>query len=363
MDLSTIRETAKKYEVPVEDVLFIAINLNGVDFDCDYNRMRTPFRLADKNIFQYAKNRDELNYYLALPIIKNSPFKIIGNILWLRDEIIGEAEDPKEDICDSHYPRRKGTSLNINPNTRTSCHGCKFCYSDYQVPHDRKQLRTENDLRQFFQNWIAGQGVNDLSHLIQVSVVTGCYENGNELCDFLLKLKKVLSDYYFQGKIFYLGSQLDTKEKLNRIKEIKPVGVCFSIENFERRNILKKEKRANDLDNLRYCMDIAIQLGYEINFSYILGLESLQIVDYYFDKFKFYINKFPTINILQMHKNFPNTLITEGGDSLEYYLKARRKIENIFADTDMRPLIWEDYRGLWYLTFNGEPLKGVRFPY
>jgi hypothetical protein len=194
-------------------------------------------------------------------------------------------------------------------------------------------------------------------------VVTGCYESGNELGDFLLKLKKVLSDYHFQGKIFYLGSQLDTKEKLNRIKEVKPIGICFSIENFERRGLLKKEKRVNGLEHLQYCMDIAIQLGYEVNFSYILGLESLQVIDYYFNEFKGHINKFPTINILQMHKNFSDKLITEGGDDIEYYLKARRKIENIFADTDMRPLVWEDYRGLWYLTFNGEFLEGIRFPY
>jgi hypothetical protein len=37
MDLNTIQEAAKRHELPVEDVLFIAINLSGVDFDCEYN--------------------------------------------------------------------------------------------------------------------------------------------------------------------------------------------------------------------------------------------------------------------------------------------------------------------------------------
>lgn len=118
LDINVIARLAEKYSVPLEDVLFIALNINGVNFECDYNRMRMAFHLADSNLFDYAKQRGELDYYFALPVNQNSPFAITGDVLLLQNAVIGQAIGPTEDICDSHYPRRKGTSLNINPNSR-----------------------------------------------------------------------------------------------------------------------------------------------------------------------------------------------------------------------------------------------------
>jgi len=362
LDINVIARLAEKYGVPLEDVLFIALNTNGVNFECDYSRMRMAFRLADNVLFDYAKQRDELDYYFALPINSNSPFSIINNILLLQNVVIGQAISPTEDICDSHYPRRKGTSLNINPNSRTSCYGCQFCYTAYQVPHDRKKLKTDSDLRDFFEDWMAEYGLTNLSNLIQISVVTGCYENSDELCQFLRALKSVLTEYQFNGRIFYLGSQITTKEQLIGLAEIQPFGICFSMETFERRDLLRKNKRAVSLQDICGLMDLARELGYEANFSYIVGMESLLIMKYHFGHFKNHVNKFPTINTLQMHKYHQAILMAPGAHRLEYYLNARQFLEQLFADTSMRPLVWEDYRSLWFLTFNKEPLHGIRIP-
>ena len=112
LDINVIARLAEKYTVPLEDVLFIALNTNGINLDCDYNRMRTAFRLADSNLFSYAKQRGELDYYFALPVNQKSPFVLVDNTLLLQDTVIGQTIGQTEDICDSHYPRRKGTSLN-----------------------------------------------------------------------------------------------------------------------------------------------------------------------------------------------------------------------------------------------------------
>ncbi len=189
LTIESVARLAERYHIPLEDVLFIALNINGVNLECDYNRMRMAFRLADSKLFEYAKQRGELDYYFALSVNQDSPFAIIDNVLFLQNTVIGQAIGPTEDICDSHYPRRKGTSLNINPNSRTSCHGCQFCYTAYQIPYDRKRLKTGSDLREFFENWMAKYGLTDLSHLIQVSIVTGCYESGEAVCRFLRVLK------------------------------------------------------------------------------------------------------------------------------------------------------------------------------
>ena len=362
LTIESVARLAERYHIPLEDVLFIALNINGVNLECDYNRMRMAFRLADSKLFEYAKQRGELDYYFALPVNPDSPFAIVDNILLLQDTVIAQAIGPTEDICDSHYPRRKGTVLNINPNSRTSCHGCQFCYTAYQIPYDRKRLKTDSDLRDFFEDWMNKYSLTDLSHLIEIAVVTGCYESGEAACQFLLTLKKVLREYRFNGKIFYLGSQITTQEQLRSIAEIQPFGICFSLETFERRELLRKDKRALNLQDACESMDFARSLGYEVNFSYIVGIEPLRVMEYHFDCFREHINKFPIINTLQLHKYHQATLRNPEAHRLEYYLNARQILERIFGQTSMRPLVWEDYRSLWFLTFDKEELHGIRTP-
>lgn len=362
LNIQLIGRLAERYNVPLEDVLFIALNVNGVSFECDYNRMRMAFRLADNELFKYARERSEFDYYFALPINPKSPFILIDNMLFLHNTLIGQAIGPTEDICDSHYPRRKGTSLNINPNSRTSCHDCQFCYTAYQISRDKKRLKTESDLRNFFEDWMFRYDLPNLSHLIQVSAVTGCYENSDELSQFLLTLKRVLTDYQFAGKIFYLGSQITTKEQLDRLVPIQPFGICFSLETFERRDLLRDKKRSVSLLSACESMDIARELGHEVNFSYIASLESLDVMEYHFRCLRNHINKFPTINTLQIHKYHQATLMDPDARHLDYYLNTRQILEKLFAQTSMRPLVWEDYRSLWFLTFNKEPLYGIRVP-
>ena len=362
LNINTIAQPAERYSIPLEDVLFITLNVNGVDFECGYNRMRMAFRLADSKLFEYAKRRGELDYYFALPVNQDSPFAIVDNILSLQNTVIGQAIGPTEDICDSHYPRRNGTVLNMNSNSRTSCHGCQFCYTAYQIPYDRKRLRTDGDLREFFEDWMDKYGLTDLSHLIEIAVVTGCYESGEAVCRFLLTLKRVLQEYKFSEKIFYLGSQITTQEHLRSIGEIQPFGICFSLETFEHRELLRKDKRVLSLQDACESMDFARSLGYEVTFSYIVGMESLRVMEYHFNHFREHINKFPIINTLQLHKYHQATLRDLEAHRLEYYLNTRLILERLFGPTEMRPLVWENYRSLWFLTFGKEELHGIRKP-
>jgi hypothetical protein len=363
LDIKELARLSQLYNVPREDALFIALNTSGVNFQCGYNRIRTALRLENDNVlFGCAMARKELDYYFALPINKGSAFTVKNNLLLLRDVVIGRLIGLTEDICDSHYPRRNGTSLNINPNSRTSCRGCDFCYTAYQVPCDRKKLKNKKDLEIFFENWMREHDLTDLSHLIQVSLVTGCYDNSRDLCRFLLTLKQTLNVYRFNGTIFYLGSQITQKEELRRLAVIKPFSVCYSLETFERRDLLRDKKRSLDLNMARALMDFAMGLGYAVSFSYIIGIEPLGVVESHFERMRENVNKFPIINTLQMHKYHKSSLADPSASDLEYYLKARKLFERIFSNTDMRPLVWENYRSLWFLMFDKEPLYGIRIP-
>ena len=364
INIDTIERLADKFDVPLEDALFISMNTQGVSFECDYNRMRMAFRLDDSKLFAYAKGRNEMEYYFALPVIKDSPFVLNkDNRVMLENTVIGQAVGVTEDICDSNYPRRKGTSLNINPNTRTGCHGCAPCYTGYQVPHDRKRLEGEADLEEFFEEWMAKYGFTSLSHLIQVSVVTGCYKCNKAVSSFLLLLRQVLKKYAFTGRIFYLGSQVITRDQLEILVEAQPLGICYSLETFERREeLLRKDKASLTLQDACDSMDNAMELGFEVNFTCIVGLESLKTMEYHFRHFSQHINKFPTINTLQLHKMHASDIIHSSARRLMYFLEARKMLEEIFLSTNLRPLVWEDYRSLWFLKFGNESLLGIRTP-
>lgn len=363
INLEKVVKLAGDYNVPVEDVLFVALNIYGVNFQCNYNRMRMGLSTIDKNIFNYSHNIGVKNFYFALPINQNSPFSIIGSQLLFDGRVIADAINPSEDFCDSNYPRRNGTVLNINPNSRTSCRGCKFCYTGYQIPRDQKRMACEADIVEFFEDWMQSSGINNLESLIQVAVVTGCYNSNDDLSNFLLTLKKVLNHYKFNGEIFYLGSQITNKETLEKLVSIQPFCYCLSLECFENRDFLLRDKKGDlTIEQAFNLMSFAKRLGHRVNFSYVLGLEPLLTVEKYFLLSKQYINSFPIVNTLQIHKYHSVSLLTPEAVNIEYFFEARKKIETIFLDTDMRPREWENYRSLWFLKFENEVLKEIRTP-
>lgn len=59
LNIDVIARLSKQYKMPLEDVLFIALNVHGVKLDCEYGRIRMDFRLADSELFGCAKEREE----------------------------------------------------------------------------------------------------------------------------------------------------------------------------------------------------------------------------------------------------------------------------------------------------------------
>ena len=364
INLERIRNLSRIHNLPIEDIMFIALNFYGINFSCNFNRMRMGLHVMDNQMFKLAKQMKSEDFYFALPINSKSPFSVVDNsLLALDGKIIGDVINPSEDYCDSNYPRRNGTVLNINPNARTSCRGCKFCYTGYQIPRDKKKIACEADVREFFEDWMDINKLTDLSHLIQVAVVTGCYNSSEKLCNFLLMLRKVLNDYQFSGEIFYLGSQIISKRILKELISIQPFCYCVSLECFERREDLLRDKKRNlTLSKAYQLMEYAKNCGHRVNFSYIVGLESLGTVEEYFSFILQFITSFPIVNIIQIHKYHNNELLDPGAHVIEYFIKARKIIEKIFMNSIMRPRVWENYRSLWFMQFGNEILNDIRTP-
>ncbi|HEY0087865.1 MAG TPA: hypothetical protein VGB37_03420, partial [Candidatus Lokiarchaeia archaeon] len=278
--------------------------------------------------------------------------------------LIGRALGVTEDFCDSSYPRRGGTVLNINPNTRTSCRGCKFCYTAFQLPRDKERMLSEDKLRSFLVKWMKKFDIDDLSHLIQLAIVTGCFLSEQKVVNFLKMAKNVLNEFLFKGELFYFGSQIKSEKALLELEETRPLGICFSLECFDNENrkyLLRDVKRELHLDTIKKILILANNMGVRTNFSYIIGLEPLETIKKGFYEFLPYINSFPIVNTFQAHKG-QKLLRYNEADEIDYYIKARKIIEDVFIQSNIRPRPWENYRSLWYLKFGKEFLDDIRTP-
>ena len=144
------------------------MNLSGLNATDDLDQVRFALKLDINNgLFDLASKKSIENYYFALPLKSESNYHINDNRLMFKDEmIVGEVGTLTEDFCDSSYSRRGGTVLNVNPNTRTSCRGGKFCYTAYQTARDKIKLTDRKSLEEFFDKWLLSHELSDLSHVL-----------------------------------------------------------------------------------------------------------------------------------------------------------------------------------------------------
>lgn len=350
------------YNVPPEDILFLDLNLSGARFHLPYSRIRFEFLPEYRPYFRISMERNIKKYFFPLPTSQSSNYYIEDDYLKMNREILGKVKGTTEDTCDSSYSRRNGTVLNLNPNSKSLCHGCKFCHTIQQTARDGTCLFTSSEFRLFLKKWIQENFLPDLSNLIQVALITGCFGSENKVVKYLKIIKKVLNEYKFNGELLYYGSEIVSNKALDELKEVEPFALCLSLECFENRDtMLRDTKRNISIENARNILSRAKENGFKSNFSYILGIESLESMEKLFKGIYSFINRFPIINVFQIHRG-QEKLRHPDAWKIEYYMKARKMLENLFVETDMRPRPWENYRGLWYLQFGESILDGIRTP-
>lgn len=344
---------SKRFGIATEDILFIDINMSGINVDIDADRVRFYVKLL------FGQNGQ---YFCALQVRRDSKYLIRNGILYFENECIGEVSRFEIDFCDTYYMRRNSTVLNINPKSRIDCQGCKFCYTSHQKFRNIIDLTIKDNLDNFLKDWMATYNTTDLSNLYQIAVVSGCFPNENSVVEFLLDLNDKAKKMNFKGEIFYLGSQIQTSKALNTLRKIPNFAYCITLECFkDRDNFLKKSKSTFNVDQIKEVMKESVKLNFRTNFTYIVGLEELEKMQVGFMEFVEYTNSFPIINIFQEHQ-YQVGLRKDEALNIEFYLKARKLIEDIYVKTEMRPQAWEVCRSLWYTTFANEELEGIYLP-
>lgn len=362
-NLSEALLLSEYYTIPLEEILFLDFSLNGIEFSFSYPRIRFKFIPEHKSWFKDSIQRGIKSYFFALPTSSKSTYCIKNKRLIINGRALGRVGKVEEDTCDSSYLRRKRTVLVFNPLSKSLCHGCKFCHTITQTPQDRKSLISKDEVRNFFGSWLDNQNLIDLSHLIQVSMVTGCFGSEKKVLEYLKMLRGILTRFGFKGTLFYYGSEITSEKGLEELKKISPFILCLSVECFADRGIiLKSAKGRLAFEDIKRILLKARECELGVRFSYILGIEPLELMEINFVRLLPYINVFPVINVFQVHNGQENLRFHEARE-IEYYLEARKIIERIFMNTTMRPNPWENYRSLWYLNFGKEQLNEIRTPF
>jgi len=326
-----IKDIEKTVLIPLEEIVAMDLNLSGVAVNRPYKRVRFNLLINDKHPLLFSLENNELSLY-----------NIQQSKLFFNDIFLFDISDLVEDSCEVFYTRKNGKVLCFNPNSRSSCNGCRFCYPP--TSHDERQI-SSNMLLSAFEEWLQKNQLTDLSHLEQVAVVTGCFKSEQMIIDYLFKLRETLSALSFQNEILYFGIISDFGN-IDLLSKIKPLQLCFTIECFENREKILLKNKNLDIDYLKEIMKKSVELGITTTFSYILGLDSLTSIQKKMFLLKDFVTAFPIVSLFQTD-DVRLQYRHADANNLYYYLQSRKNIENIFANTTLKPNSWNNYRSLW----------------
>jgi len=345
-------QLAETFRIPIEEVFLIALNGCGLNATLKDDRVRFVLRLPSGNEFFFAVcvNTGPTPFYLSDS----------GHIC-LAGASIASVVRLERDTCDSTYFRRRGTELTLNSNARSLCAGCTFCGTYSLNAKDQQPLITSDELRRYFTSLLSIQGLEDLSHLVRVTLCTGCFPNETNVLDHILMVRDVLAEYGFAKRIRYIGAQIGLQGLKVLKRHMDTFSLSYTVECFTRRaQLLHPVKSQRSLEGINEILSEAHSLEFASNFLYVMGLDTLEDAEAGFLLLKNAITRFPILQILQRYTRIRAECGTPAAQDIAYFLTARQMVERVYGDCPLRPRVWENYRGLWYLTYGQKTLHCLR---
>lgn len=350
-DSNRLRDLATSYNIPVEDIILLTLNLAGVRSPHDYARMRCIIELgadSEDHFFTIVAGRRD-----------DSPFFLTSDALFFNDQQVASVRNLEDDDCVLGYYRCNKTVLTLNSNSRSRCTGCAFCHTSLQDSSDPKMTEAKS-LRAFASQLAEPSG--DLMHLSKVTVCTGCFHSEADALRHLTLVRDVFCDFGFDGTMHFISSIVQCDAALDYIAaKLAPFQLTCSIECFTRRaEVLRPSKARISLDDFAAVLERARLRRIAVNFTYVAGIDDYPEMIEGFEKFAPLVTRFPLINGFQPHTPVMDRLLARGAEKIEFHLRARKDIESIFLPTQLRPQSWECYRSFWFYRFAEEPISGPR---
>jgi hypothetical protein len=349
VSVSSVRALAERHEVPVEDVLLIAVNLWGVSSAHQRHRARVTVRLS---------SRPEVAWMAIVPLnARRSPFSLRGLDLFLGEERVGQVGGIDTDEALGGYFRDNGRAATLNPNGRSRCVGCAFCPNTLEAAADPR-LSEETDLNALLAAMGELHPLGTLSGVREVTVSTGCFEREDAAVEHLMALRTTLGKHRSSPRIGLLTSVVRSPQALGRISElVAPFVLRLTAECFDRRDLLLKASKARlRPEEMPPILRAAQHAGLSTSFTYVVGLDSVEEMRRGVESLIGHVDEFPNFQVYQAHNSIMEVLRAPGSGVLDFYLRARTELERIVGSSGLRPKPWECYRSLWYFTFAGERL-------
>lgn len=354
LTIDTLKMYSEKYDIPFTDVMLIALNRYGLCANITDKRLRFKLKPSTCTMF----------FYLAVCVnTYDSPFTINdNNILCMNGEELGRIFDIEKDTCDATYFRRDKTELTLNSNMRSQCKGCTFCGTYNLDPDDRVDMSTDEKIAEFIQGYLKINNMKDLSNLVRVTICTGCFFNEMQLVEHIISVYRVFRQYGFTKRIRYIGSQIKSEEAMQKIEDMIPYfSLSLTVECFSKREVrMRKEKASLNMDNIQKILTRSLAHNFSTNYLYIVGLDDLSIMQSGVELLLNSINRIPIFQVMQNYVKKHENERAEAAKTLDYYLQARKFIEKTFANTTMKPRTWENYRSLFYTTYQNNPLECIK---
>jgi hypothetical protein len=347
--LSDVEALAIRHGVPVEDVLLIAINLHGVSSSQEKHRARIAVRLT---------TRPSVAWTVIVPLnAKASPFQLQGDVLLLGGDAVATVDQVAADEAVGGYFRDEGRAATLNPNARSRCVGCAFCPNTLEAAADPR-LAEERKLGELLLAMTEQHPRRDLTELREVTVSTGCFEREDAAVEHLMQLRSALTANGIDARIGFLTSVIRTSSAFDALAaQAAPFVLRLTAECFGRRDLLLKASKADLAPHeMPQVLHRAMLAGHGTSFTYVVGLDSLAELRSGVARLLPFVTEFPNFQVYQAHNSIMASLRTNGSETLDYYLQARRDIEQLFGSTGLRPAAWEGYRSLWYFGFDDEVL-------
>lgn len=356
-DYNEYENLEKKHDIDLNEIIQIDLNRCGV-----YLRdgeVKENFRVRFK-----GRILDDYETWYALPVRneKDTPFMVCKDGIYFYDRKIGEASGLTLDTCESSYQRGPNL-LNLNSRSRSNCGGCKACVHNYHKLYDSTVIKDHNQLktREDIENFLDLKKL-DVASLAQIAVVTGLFKGEQEIVDHMSLISDVTKKRGFEGELMYFGCQVNSDEALKALADLGNFYLIYALDNFSKREmLLAKTKSLITLEKAKDTLLRAKENGIKTSISYISGIDTLDYVTDGFSYLKDSMTSFPVINVYQIQTNEQAKILAEEARYLEYYLKSRKEVEKIFKDTEYRPKRWENYRPLWYKSFDNEILPDNSF--
>ncbi|MDR2524396.1 MAG: hypothetical protein LBC95_02540 [Candidatus Nomurabacteria bacterium] len=346
------REISERYGVRSSEVAMIDFNRSGLCLP--NNEVRQDFRVRFRGKF-FDGNQS----WYALPVrgAEDTNFSAVFGELYFGNDVIGTTDELMLDTCEASYQRGPNL-LNLNSRSRSNCGGCQACVHNYKnlydetVIKDDLSLKTLGDVQDFFDSRKL-----DVSGLKQIAVVTGLFSGEENVVEHMKIVNCAAKKRGFTGELMYFGCEVNSEKALDELAQIDNFALVYALDNFTKReSLLVKTKSLISVEDIKRTLDVAKSKGIQTTVSYIAGIDQVFEIGNGFMELKDSLTRFPVVNIYQIQTPGQAKIIAENARGLEYYIQSRVLLENIFADKNMRPRRWENYRPLWYDYYSDEKL-------